>query len=319
MKDREQVFHVMSRVVDRRLIMGEREREVFYRIMRSEERFSGCEVLTYALMGNHFHLLIRVPVAPAGMSEEEVFRRMRFLYGKENAEARIATMMEWRAQGMEWRVAEALERLRRRMFDMQSFVKDIKQRFTRWYNDEHERKGTLWEERFKSVLVEGRPGAMRACASYIDLNPLKAGLCSEPGGYRWTGFAEARAGGKRARACLMHVFGAGARRRSWTEIEKEYEKGLRERAEELRRAMDTGGGDARGRGWSGDASGGVRIRHFTDGVALGDRDFIDEFLLRMRQVDSPRAGGVKRRRRCGGLGLPFMDGLLQCAVRIRGH
>ena len=41
-----------------------------------------------------------------------------------------------------------------RMWDLSGFMKLLKQRFTQWFNQKQGRKGTLWEERFKSVLVE---------------------------------------------------------------------------------------------------------------------------------------------------------------------
>jgi putative transposase len=52
----------------------------------------------------------------------------------------------------------------------------------------------LWSERFKSVLLEGGP-AVAAIAAYIDLNPVRAGLCEDPKDYRYCGYAEAIAKG----------------------------------------------------------------------------------------------------------------------------
>lgn len=43
----------------------------------------------------------------------------------------------------------------------------------------------MWEDRFRSVLVEGRGHALRTMAAYIDLNPVRAGLCEDPKDYRW--------------------------------------------------------------------------------------------------------------------------------------
>ena len=41
------------------------------------------------------------------------------------------------------------------MHDLPCFVGELKQRISQWYNLSNERKGPLWEDRFKSVLVEG--------------------------------------------------------------------------------------------------------------------------------------------------------------------
>ena len=42
-----------------------------------------------------------------------------------------------------------------RMYDLGMFMKALKQQFTRWYNKREGRKGTLWEARYKSVVIEG--------------------------------------------------------------------------------------------------------------------------------------------------------------------
>ncbi|MDA7922781.1 chemotaxis protein CheW, partial [Verrucomicrobiales bacterium] len=60
-----------------------------------------------------------------------------------------------------------LNRYRRRMGDVSVFMQELKQRFSQWYNKRNSRKGTLWEGRFKSVLVEGDDQALMTMAAYI--------------------------------------------------------------------------------------------------------------------------------------------------------
>ena len=94
--------------------------------------------------------------------------------------------------------AEALkQRVMSRMWDVSGFMKSLKGRFTQWYNRLNGRKGTLWEERFKSVLVEGVGRGLATMAAYIDLNPVRAGLVEDPKDYRWCGYGEALGGGGR--------------------------------------------------------------------------------------------------------------------------
>jgi len=54
-------YHCLSRVVDRRFIFGDEEREFIVALMRKLEAFLGVRVVTYAVMSNHFHLLVEVP------------------------------------------------------------------------------------------------------------------------------------------------------------------------------------------------------------------------------------------------------------------
>jgi putative transposase len=58
------------------------------------------------------------------------------------------------------------------LHDLSAFVGKIKQRFIQWYNLRTKRNGPLWEDRFKSVLVQGEPGVLATVAAYIDLNAV---------------------------------------------------------------------------------------------------------------------------------------------------
>jgi glucuronate isomerase len=46
--------------VDRRFVFGDAEREHFRMFMRMQENFTGCRVLSYCVMSNHFHVLLEV-------------------------------------------------------------------------------------------------------------------------------------------------------------------------------------------------------------------------------------------------------------------
>jgi len=54
-------YHCLSRVVDRRFVLGDREKERFRKMMRSVEAFCGVQVVTYVIMSNHFHILVGTP------------------------------------------------------------------------------------------------------------------------------------------------------------------------------------------------------------------------------------------------------------------
>jgi len=74
--------------------------------------------------------------------------------------------------------AEALSRM------MQS----LGRRYVGWFNARHERSGTLWEGRFRAGLIEGERHLL-ACMRYIELNPVRAGLCMEPAQWPWSSAA----------------------------------------------------------------------------------------------------------------------------------
>lgn len=66
-----------------------------------------------------------------------------------------------------------------------SMMRDLGQRYVPYFNRRHQRTGTLWEGRFRSCLVESAHYVL-ACYRYIELNPVRAGMVAEPGGYPWS-------------------------------------------------------------------------------------------------------------------------------------
>ncbi len=116
------IYHCISRVVDRRFVFGDTEREHFRMFMRMQENFSGCRVLAYCIMSNHFHILLEVPPMPicpdgsglSGISDEELLKRL----AATSTEAFVAVVAkeleEARVQGRDTWVAEIRKMARRR-------------------------------------------------------------------------------------------------------------------------------------------------------------------------------------------------------------
>jgi hypothetical protein len=212
------MYHCISRVVDRQLVLGPDEKERLRGMMRRMEGFSGCRVLAYCLMSNHLHILLEVPpMAVGGLSDVDLLKRLGALYpevlvaevAKELREAREKIAAGTGQADLAERVHQ---RYTYRMHDLGEFMKTLLQRFTRWFNARHDRVGVLWESRFKSVLVEEGVAA-KTMAAYIDLNPVRAGIVSDPGAYRWSSYGEAMGGGPRgdgrkARAGLVRALTA---------------------------------------------------------------------------------------------------------------
>ena len=283
-KDRASVHHAMSRIVGGQMLLGSREKEVLRKMLWQVSDFCGVEILTYCILSNHFHVLVRVPEKDRAVGDEELLRRFKELYPKPTKYQTVEFAALERAllEGNEDAVA-VRERLLARMHDLSEFMKTVKQRFSIWYNRNHDdRLGTLWMDRFKSVLVEGAGNPLQTMAAYIDLNPVRAGLVEDPKDYRWCGYAEAVAGSERARQGLVAVwtdrigaaseaaalaahrsliFGKGAS--PWTHkgrlIDRETaEKVLNEQQGELPLAVVLR----------------CRVRYFTDGAILGSVEFV---------------------------------------------
>ena len=200
------IYHAMSRTVGGAFLFKDREKEVLRKMIRQVADFCGVELLTYCIMSNHFHVLVRVPCADT-VSDAELLRRFKVLYPKPT-KYQVVSFAEidrlLRAGGDD--AAEVRQKLLARMGDLSEFMKTVKQRFSVWYNRNHGRYGTLWADRFKSVLVEGQGNPLQTMAAYIDLNPVRAGLVDDPKDYRYCGYAEAVAGVVEAKQGLIHVW-----------------------------------------------------------------------------------------------------------------
>lgn len=61
----------------------------------------------------------------------------------------------------------------------------VGRRYVRYFNQRQGRTGTLWEGRYKSTLIQSERYLL-TCMAYIDLNPVRAGLASEPADYPWS-------------------------------------------------------------------------------------------------------------------------------------
>ena len=226
-------YHLMSRTCGGEIFFDDVEKEALAKLIGKMARFCGVEMLTYCVMGNHFHLLVRVADKASWMErfegargESALLAHLATFYSRSFMQALRAQLAEDREAGDEKAARERLESFTKRLCDVSVFMKEVKERFSKWYNRRHGRRGTLWMDRFKSVLVEGRrrrglgegSDALRTMALYIDLNPVRAGLVEDPAEYRWCGYAAALGGEKEARRGLQEVTGL----RRWVRASEAY-------------------------------------------------------------------------------------------------
>ncbi len=279
-ENRESCFHCVSRVHYKEFRLGNAQKAKFLTLMRAVEGFCDVSVLTYALMDNHFHVLVKIPEREESVSDEELYRRMEFLYDKLTIMELEADITKWRKQGRDDLAEMEKERYICRMHDLSKFMKTLKQRFTQWHNRVEGLTGTLWQGRFNSVLVENSENALTTMAAYIDLNPVRAGLVEDPKDYRYCGYAEAVSGGSRARKGLLTLAQAFGEIGSWREAAAIYRqrlycageaKGIS--SEDVARVIEEKGE------LSLDQLLRCRVRYFSNGIALGGREFVASLLI----------------------------------------
>ncbi|MCH8474504.1 MAG: transposase [Opitutales bacterium] len=206
-KGQRALYHVMSRTVNGEIFFSEEEKEAMRRMLFKVAGFCGVKILTYCLMGNHFHVLVEVPDGQGiKLDDAELLRRYSLLHGEDGVLRKSARARKY-APNTPNQVERTLKdggeeaekmraSLRSRMHDLSAFVKIYKQQVSIWYNANHDRYGPLWSDRFKSVLVQGSGSALLVMAAYIYLNPVRAGLVEDPRDYAFSGYGEGEKEGK---------------------------------------------------------------------------------------------------------------------------
>jgi putative transposase len=288
-------YHCISGFVDGLFIFGASdarclEAEEFLSLMRRREAFSGIQVLDYILMSSHFHLVCKVPERKS-LTQNEMLERIEAGEGRERAQvlreqlARFAKQPDGSEQSK-----RLLEPYSRRMYDISIFNKELKGGYAQSYNRRHRRYGVLWADRFKSVLLEGGR-AVKAISAYIELNPVRAGLCEDPKEYRYCGYAEAMARGSEIALEGIRTILSLPQSASREEIEKAYRQLLNlkgaEATEDNPPAVETAKAQGVVEGEKGEPSFEDRlrckIRSFSDGVILGSRSFVEFHWQRLKQ------------------------------------
>ena len=304
------VYHCVSRAVNREMLFDRWAKEVLRKMIWKVADFSGVEILSYCVMTNHFHVLVRVPDGGAAeVSDEELMRRYRVLYPKptEYQSAQISVLEGKLADGGE-EGQRVRERLLRRMHDISEYMKTLKQRYSVWYNRSRGRIGTLWAERFRSALVENAHVALRTVSAYIDLNPVRAGMVKDPKDYRWSSYGEATGGSALARAGLMAaVYGpvGGDGKATWRQGSAIYRELLYLRGSEPARGKGESTARISDEAWRREMERGgripvaaavrCRVRYFTDGAALGSPKYVEGVFDRFRDQFGPRRRSGARR------------------------
>lgn len=295
-------YHLISRCVMDQFMIDDSAKDVFVDMIRKYEAFSGVEVVNYCVMDNHFHLLIRVPT-PSEVSDDELTRRMGLFYGNAVTYNNNATVPEIKARWERLRKEGDLDTVqkeqvvyRRRMGNVTSFIQGLKQRFSNFLKARNKNfTGTIWAERYSSTVIDASPEVLSVISAYIDLNPVRAGLVSDPKDYKWTGYGSAIRGDKKAMTGLAHIYDRNAKHTAFQKIEKEYKTKLYVDKEEeltpeqIKEIIDN----------KGDLPLSVylrcRVRYFSQGAIIGSEEFVESVFDKNRGKFGPERKTASRK------------------------
>lgn len=246
------VYHCTARCVRRAFLCGEDAasgRNFDHRKAWLRERLEtlagafAIDVLGFAVMSNHLHLILRNrPDVADRFADEEVARRWLRIFSKGVEPVAAPGDEDERKLALIVADAEALGERRRRLASISWFMRALCEPIARRANREDEATGRFWEGRFKcqALLDEA---AVLASSIYVDLNPIRAGLAETPETSRYTGAFERIAARRQAtRSTSPEPAAALAQRRDdWlSPIADDDARGAGVRVSSARRASDRG-------------------------------------------------------------------------------
>jgi len=240
-------YHIFSHLVNEIPPLRAFEKENFLKILRRLSQAFYVDVLAYAIMDNHFHLIIRTHVKDE-IDSNEALERAFSLYPSSVV------------------LQKPSEYWKEKLCDFSFFLKELKQRFAQWYNKIKERKGPVWRARFYSILIEDQKNLIAALA-YVDLNPFKAGITYTLETYRWISYTDKKINKESCGFPLYKEVGISFER---------YESLLKSTIA-LRSKEKTGMEELKSNQliW-------LIVKYRTDGIVLGTKQFVEEVLAGLR-------------------------------------
>jgi hypothetical protein len=138
--------------------------------------FFGCDLLCYAVLSNHFHLILRSrPDVVATWDDVEVARRWLMLCPKRRDRNKQPQEPTREDLNMILNDPAAVREIRSRLSDISWWMKLLCQKIGQRANKEDSEVGKFWQARYRAVRLLDET-AILACAAYVDLNPIRVAL-----------------------------------------------------------------------------------------------------------------------------------------------
>ena len=187
-------YHCISRCVRRAYLCGidrksgcsfeHRRQWIVERILLLSSVFT-MDVCAYAVMSNHYHVVLHVNSAAAKqLSAREVATRWLRLF---SGPTTVRNWLEggWLRSEERLRVEQWCAMVQKRLADISWFMRCLNEPIARLANAEDGCTGRFWEGRFKSQALLDET-ALLQCMTYVDLNPIRAGIADKPESSNYT-------------------------------------------------------------------------------------------------------------------------------------
>jgi REP element-mobilizing transposase RayT len=181
-------YHVTSRCVRRAFLCGvdhysgqnyEHRRQWVVDRIRLLSSLFAIDVCAYAVMSNHYHLVLKVcPGQLDDLTEDEILDRWCALF-------KGPLLIQNYRSGEDLKpferaaVSDIVNVWRTRLSSISWFMRCLNQPIARQANLEDKCTGKFWESRFTSKALKSEE-ALLSCMAYVDLNPVRAGIADTP-------------------------------------------------------------------------------------------------------------------------------------------
>lgn len=179
-------YHCVSRCVRRAFLCGDDRysgRDYSHRRAWVKERLAllsqvfAVEICAYAVMSNHYHLVVHVDQARAETwSDAEVVERWRRLFKGPLVVQRFLANESLNAAELR-DMSRLVAEWRGRLADIGWYMRCLNEHIARRANAEDGCTGRFWQGRFKCQALLDAAALITAMA-YVDLNPVRAGLAT---------------------------------------------------------------------------------------------------------------------------------------------
>jgi REP element-mobilizing transposase RayT len=191
-------YHITSRCVRRAYLCGvdhysgqnyEHRRQWVVDRIRLLSSLFAIDVCAYAVMSNHYHLVLKVCAEQLeGLSDEEIMERWCAMF-----KGPLLIQRYRDGEGLipfeRSTVSDIVTVWRQKLACISWFMRCLNQPIARQANLEDKCTGKFWESRFTSQALKSEE-ALLSCMAYVDLNPVRSGIATEPETSSYTSIRE---------------------------------------------------------------------------------------------------------------------------------
>lgn len=177
-------YHLFVRCVRRAFLCGDdnytgknfdHRREWLIKRMKLLSSVFAIEIAAYAIMSNHYHLVVNVNRREAlDWTDDEIIERWYQLYNGHTLVDRYLNGEQLDETSLRF-FNEIVATWRERLYDISWYMKNLNEHIAREANKEDNCTGKYWEGRYKSQALLDET-ALLSCMAYVDLNPIRANI-----------------------------------------------------------------------------------------------------------------------------------------------